>query len=281
MPHYHNHYQREEILKEKISKGYRFPEHEHKLVAFVNLAIAPYDWNQIYNSVRAKERITEKNWLALKGVILAMLVVTKRRNRESVKTTDAYIVDFIELIRSDKQGDPEKFLLNMRFYFARFLFVVGLQVAFGLDWREIVTNTLKLKNKPQPKTYGSLFANKYVRNLLYAYICWKNYRGADEDGYELGVNDVNTLLDEYSKRAHTISREVLQLLFVSLQENLPSYSYATRRQASYAIDNAMDGWQNLQYNFKEFNKKHKQAALRQQQEKEDDYYSKLSEDGIA
>ena len=278
MPHYLNHNQREAVLKQKIDKGYKFPEHEHKLVAFVNLAITPYDWNQIYHSVRDKERITEKNWMALKGVILAMLVATKRRNRESAKTTDAYIVDFIELIRSDRQGDAEKFLLNMRFYFARFQFVVGLQVAFGLDWRDLVTNTLKLKVKPQPKTYGSLLANRYVRNLLYAYICWKNYFGADEDGYRLGVNDANTLLDDYSKRAYTISREVLQLLFVSLQENLPSYSHTTRRQAAYAVDNAIDGWQNLQYNYKEFNKKHKLASIKQQQEKEDDYFSKLSED---
>lgn len=278
MPHYNNQRARDKILAQKEDKGYQFPKHEHKLVAFVNLAITPYDWNQIYTSVRNKERISEKNWMALKGVILAMLVATKRRNRESAKTTDAYIIDFIELIRSDRQGDPEKFLLNMRFYFPRFQFVVGLQVAFGIDWRELVTNTLKLKIKPQPKTYGSLFANKYLRNLLYAYIIWKNYRGADEDGYELGVNDVNTLLDEYSTRAYTISREVLQLLFVSLQESLPSFSYTTRRQASYAIDNAIDGWQNLAYNFKEFNSKHKKAAIKQQQVKEDDYYDKLNDD---
>lgn len=277
MSHYLNIRQRNELLKEKEAKGYEFPKHEHKVVAFVNLAIHPYDWNQIYESVRKRERVSEKNWLCLKGVILALLVLTKRRNHDSMKTVDAYIVDFIELIRSDRQGDPEKFLLNMRFYFPRFQFVIGLQVAFGIDWREFVTNTLELKTKPQPKTYGSLFVNKYLRSLLYAYIIWKNYKQSDEDGFILGTNDVNALLDEYSQRAYAISREVLQRLFVRLQESLPSYSYTIRRQASYAVDNAIDGWQNITYNYNEFNKKHKKATIEKAKEKDDDYSDKIND----
>lgn len=277
MPHYLNIRQRNALLLKQEAKGYKFPENKHRVISFVNLAIAPYDWGQIYESIRKKERVSSANWECVKGVILALLVLTKRKNKDSLKATDAYIVDFIELMRSDKQGDAEKFLLNMRFYMPRFQFVVGLQVAFGLDWRELVTNTLELKQKPQPKTYGSLFVNKYLRSLLYAYIVWKTYVQPGEEGFEAGVNDVNSLLDKYSQRAYAISREVLQRLFVRLQESLPSYSYNVRRQASYAIDNALDGWENLTYNYNEFNKKHKQATIKANEAKENDYYSKLDE----
>lgn len=271
MPHYNNCRAREALLIKKEAKGYVYPEKEHAVLAFVNLSIAPYNWEQIYESVRKKERVSERNWECLKGVILAMLVLTKRRNKSSVHATDAYIIDFIELIRSDRQGDAEKFLLNMRFYFPRFQFVVGLQAAFGLDWRELVTNTLELRNKPQPKTYGSLFVNKYLRSLMYAYIVWKHYLSPDEAGYEAGVNDINTLLDEYAKRAYAISREVLQRLFVRLQESLPSYAYNVRRQASYAIDNGIDGWQNIQYNYNEFSSKQKKNLAQKSKEANDDF----------
>lgn len=277
MPHYLNLPKRNKLLEQKEQKGYEFPKHEHRVIEFVNLSIHPYDWAQVYESIRRHERISARNWECVKGVILALLVLTKRKNRESVRSTDAYIIDFIELMRSDKQGDPEKFLLNMRFYFPRFQFVIGLQVAFGIDWRQLVTNTLELKVKPQPKTYGSLFVNRYLRSLLYAYIVWKNYRLPGDEGYELGVNDTNALLDEYAKRAYAISREVLQRLFVSLQESLPSYAYNARRQGAYAIDNAIDGWQNISYNYNEFNSKQKKATIAHAQQKEDDYYSKLED----
>lgn len=259
------------LLLAKEAKGFVYPKHEHKVIAFVNLAIHPYDWNQVYESIRRKETINDRNWECVKGVILALLVLTKRRNNESLRAVDCYIIDFIELIRSDRQGDPEKFLLNMRFYMPRFLFVVGLQVAFGLDWRELVTTTLNLRAKPQPKTYGSLFVNKYLRTLLYAYICWKNYYQAGDDGYVLGVNDTNALLDEYAKRAYTVSREVLQLLFVRLQEELPSYSRNIRRQSSYAIDNSIDGWQNINKSYNNYSNKHKQAEVKAGDIKQDEY----------
>ena len=277
MAHYLNQTKRQELLEKKESKGFHFPKRDGKVLAFVNLAIAPYDWHQVYSSIRNKERVSVANWEAVKGVILALLVLTKRKNKESGKSVDVYVIDFIELMRSDRQGDAEKFLFNMRFYMPRFQFVVGLQAAFGMDWRSVVCAALEKSNKPQPKTYGALFVNKYLRNLLYAYCVYKEYRQAGDDDYEAGVNDVSTVLDKYSQRAYTISREVLQRLFVYLQENLPSYALNVRRQAAYAIDNAIDGWENITYDFNQFNRKHQKAVKEHQEAKEDDYYRKLNE----
>lgn len=256
MAHYLKDQQRREVLEAKIEKGYEFPKHEHRLIAFVNLAITPYDWSQIYASLRNREKISAKNWEAVKGVILALLVVNKRRNKTSYQATDAYTMDFIEMVRADSSGDPEKFLLNMKKYMYRFQLIVGLQVSFGINWRDFVVKTLELSYKPQTKTFSSLLTNKYVRNLVYAWIVWKNYKQPGEDGYELGTNDCNTLLDKYSSLYHSLPREKLQLLFVGLQETLPSYSYSIRRQAAYAIDNALDGWYTINHSWIEKSGKH-------------------------
>jgi hypothetical protein len=278
LAHYLNHNKRNELLEKKESKGFHFPKRNGKVLTFVNLAIHPYDWHQVYSSIRNKERVSYANWEAVKGVILALLVLTKRKNKESGKAVDSYVIDFIELIRSDRQGDAEKFLLNMRFYMPRFLFIVGLQVSFGIDWRTAVCKALEKPNKPQPKTYGALFVNPYLRSLLYAYVIYKQYKQAGDEDYEAGVNDTSTLLDLYSKKAYAISREVLQRLFVYLQESLPAYSAVVRRQASYAIDNAIDGWDNITYDFQEFNKKHQKAAREKQDLQANDYNRKLNDD---
>lgn len=240
--HYKPHPERQRLLELKERSGYKFPEKENRVLAFVNLAIHPYDFNQVYTSIRKDEVIGLNNWEAIKGVVMAMLVLAKRRSEESYKAVDAYTVDFIELIKSDRQGNASVFLLNMRWYMPRFLFVVGLQVSFGIDWKETVTNVLELKKKPQPTTYGSLFVNRYLRSFLYAYIVFKNYKQPGDEGYELGTNDINTLLDYNAKFAYAISRDVLVRLTTHLQEQLPAYSYEVRRKACYCIDNALDGY---------------------------------------
>lgn len=256
MVHYLNQPQREKLKALKEKDGQVFPKHEHKLIAFINSAIYPYDWTQIYVSLRLGERISFSTLEAVKGVIMAMIVVSKRKNENSYKALDEYFISFIELVRSDRQGDPEKFLLNMRWYFPRFLFIVGLKVSFGIDWKELVVETLDLKKKPEPKTYGSLFLNKYLRSLLYSFIVYKNYREAGDDDYVYGKNDINTLLDFYALKKYAVSREVLQLLLVHLQLLLPSYTYSIRKQSGYAIDNALDGYSQINSPWYENSKKH-------------------------
>jgi hypothetical protein len=238
---YNTQVKRDEILATMEKKGYQFPKHDHKLISFVNLAISPSDWTQVYNSARTAEKIPFATWEAVKGAIMAMLVVSKRKSRESHRSCDAYVLPFIELMRSDMQGDSEKFLLNMRWYMPRFLFIVGLKEAFGIDWREFTFKHLRLKKKCQKKTYGSLLASNYpLRTLLYAYIVYKNYKQPGEVGYEKGVNDTTTLLEKESKHSYCHSYEHLLILFVALQETLPSSSYQIRRDSCYAIDKAIN-----------------------------------------
>lgn len=196
---------------------------------------------------------------ALKGAILGLLVLVKRKHKDAVASVDNYVLDFISFIRNDTKDDPIKFLLSMRAYMLRYMFLKGLQVAFGIDWKPLVTDALELKRAPLLKNYHSLCTNKYVRNLLRVYVIWKNYRDVHDEGYIAGVNDTNSLLDKASVYKTSLVREQLVSLLEALKENLPSWNYSVRKRAAYAIDTSCDGWEIINRQFTEFRYKQTQG----------------------
>jgi len=239
MAHYHNQYERVEILKKNPSIFERTPS---RVLSFINLCIHPYQFETVYESLRTQERISYRTYEALKGSILGLLVLVNRKHKDAYQSVDNYVLDFISFIRNDSKADPIRFLLSMRAYMVRYLFIKGLNVAFGIDWKQLVVDALELKRTPMSTSYHSLCTNIYVRNLLRVYVVWKNYREVHEEDYCEGVNDVNSLLDKAAAHKTSLDREKLVSLLEHLRENLPSWNYSTRRRASYAIDTSADGW---------------------------------------
>jgi len=256
MAHYNNLMKREALVNKMPDIFNRTPS---KVLSFINLCIYPQDFSVLYHSVRTQERLSMPTYEALKGALIGLIVLSKRKHRDTILSVDNYIIDFISFIRNDSVGDPVKFLLSMKAYMLRFMFAKGLQVAFGLDWRKLILESLDLRSAPNPKSYHSLFTNIYIRNLLRVYVIWKNYRDIHEEEYEAGVNDINTLLDKAASHKTSLSREQLVALFETLKENLPSWRYATRKQAAYAIDTCQDGWAIVNRQFSDFRYKQTQG----------------------
>lgn len=252
--HYNNYQARLEIYQKS---PWLFDDAPSKVLAFINLCVYPYKFEVVYNTLRTQPRISANIYDCVKGTITGLLVLTNRQHKESQMSVDNYVIDFITFIRSDKKDDPVRFLLSMRRYMPRFMFFVGLQVAFGIDWRTLVYDLLELQNKPQCKSYHSVFTNRYGRSLLHAYIIWKQYREPHDEDYEAGVNDVLTLLDKFANMKTNIGRESLQLLFEGLQANLPSWNAGVRAKAAWAIDSAQDGLTIINRQFTDF--KYKQV----------------------
>lgn len=237
--HYNNYPKRLLIQEKNPSIFERSPS---RVLSFINLCIYPHTFETVYRSIRSDKRITIKTYDCLKGVIIGLLVLSNRKHKDSYVSVDTYVIDFVNFIKSDTKEDPIRFLLSMRVYMPRYLFLRGLQIAFSIDWRSLVTDALELKIAPRSKSYHSLCTNKYVRNLLRVYVVWKNYRDVHDEGYELGVNDVNTLLDKAAAHKTSLDRVSLVALLESLKESLPSWGYSVRRKAAYAIDTSADGW---------------------------------------
>lgn len=172
---------------------------------------------------------------------MGLIVLVSRKHKDSEIAVDEYIIDFIKFIRSDTVGDPEKFLLSMRRYMFRFMFIVGLRVAFGIDWRDFVSEILELKKKPQINTYHYLFVNVYIRNLLQAYSVWKYYKAPGDEGYVLGVNDLATLAQAQANLKTSLGLEKLTALIEALQQTLPSWNHNIRKQAAWHIDTCHQG----------------------------------------
>lgn len=252
--HYLNQYKREELTKKNPDIFANAPS---RVLAFINLCIYPYKFEMIYQSVKTQERISEKTFDCIKGVITGLLVLVHRKHKDVHVSVDEYVIDFIKFIKSDSVGDPVKFLLSMKAYMLRFMFLRGLQVSFGIDWRQMVTEALELKKAPTSSSFHTIFTNTYVRNLLRVYVVWKNYREQHDPDYEAGVNDLNTLLDNAAKFKTSLEREKLVFLFEYLQANLPSWSYTVRRKASWAIDTAQDGYAMINRQFTDY--KYKQV----------------------
>ena len=249
MAHYNNQLAREQLVKKNPGIFERSPS---RVLSFINLCIYPQQFEVIYKSIRSQERITMRAFEALKGVVLGLLVLSKRKHKDAVASVDNYVVDFVSFIRNDTVNDPIKFLLSMRAYMVRYLFLKGLAVAFGLDWRTLVVDALELKSTPNPNNYHSLCTNLYVRNLLRVYVVWKNYRETYDEGYEAGVNDANTLLDKAAAYKTALSRDKLVSLFEVLKENLPSWNYSARRKAAYCIDTSSDAWSMVNKQFTDY-----------------------------
>lgn len=251
--HYNRHERRRKIIDQSPTM---FDKKEGRMLAFVNVSIHPYKFEVIYDNIRNKGELAMYQYTSLKGVLLSLLTQVKRNHASSLVSIDSYIIDFIELIKASKDDDPNKFLMSMKRYMPRFLFIVGLRTAFGLDWKDLVTEALYLKQKPEPNTLHGLFCNHYLRNLLFAYCIWKQYREPFDEEYEQGKNDLLTLLDSYSKLKTALGRDELEALFFCLQKSLPSYNLNVRRRARYMIDTAQDAFhlQFLQFNDPMFKK---------------------------
>lgn len=251
--HYNRHKKRRDIINKNPDM---MTKREGRMLAFVNATIYPYKFEIIYDNIRNRGELAMCEYTSLKGVLLSLLTQVKRNHKSSLISIDSYIIDFIELIKVSNDTDPNKFLMSMKRYMPRFLFIIGLRVAFGLDWKDIVTDALYLKQKPEPTTVHGLFCNHYLRNLLFAYCIWKQYRETFDEEYELGKNDLLTLLNSYSTLKTSLGRDELEALFYYLQKALPSYSLDARRRAWYMIDTAQDAFhlQFLQFNDPMFKK---------------------------
>jgi len=236
---YNNEPARRKLLAET---PWLFDDCESKVLSFINLCIYPQKFELLYNTLRNQPRISANDYESVKGAITGMLVMNNRQHRESMLSVDNYVIDFIKFIRSDPKDDPVRFLLSMRRYFPRFLFAIGINVAFGLDWKTVVTDCLDLSQKPNPGTYHGVLCHRYLRNLLYAYIIWKTYREPHDPDYKLGENDLLTLFDKYTKLKTCLGRETLQSLYTYLSESLPSWNVGVRQKAAWAIDSAQDGY---------------------------------------
>lgn len=238
--HYNNLIKRQEILEKYPGT---FANNCKGILPFVNLCIFPYDFATIYHRIQQREQIQYNDYEALKGAITALLVLIKRKNKNNNAAVDIFVVDFVSYIRSDtKTKDPLKFLMSMNRYLPRYLCVSGLKYSFGLDWRELVESTLDLNRSLSYSSYHSLFTNLYIRSLMMTFVAWKNFRYSHEDGYEYGVNDIDTLLDKAAAYKKSIKRDRIELLFERLIKELPSWNVDVRRKVGWCIDTMQDGW---------------------------------------
>jgi hypothetical protein len=237
--HYNNYYAREQLLAHQ--PGY-YDNAMSKVLAFVNLCIYPHKFESVYQTIHDRVKIPAITYDCLKGAIMGLLVMGKRCNTESHHSVDEYVIDFIDFIRQDKRPDPVRFLLSMRMYLPRYLFVKGLKVAFGLDWKVLVADALDLQKLPKCTTYHGLCSNLYVRNLLRAYVVYKFFREPHEEGYKKGENDIVTLTKTACSHKTSFELERMQALVDILLTSLPSWCYNVRRQAAYAIDTSQDGF---------------------------------------
>jgi len=235
--HFNNKIIRDELLK----KNPHLADSKHKVLAFINLCIYPIRFEQVYSHIRQTNLIANSSYDALKGAIVGLLVLVKRKGRFAQTIAEEAALDFIDFIRMDKKPDAEKFLLNLRNYMPRYLFAKGLQVAFNVDWKEIVFDGLELNKLPKSKTYHSMFTNRYLRDLLQCYIVFKKFRDVYDEDYKLGENDLPTLLAQHQQKS-SLSEGQFQALFNTLLKSLPSWNLSTRKKAAMAIDNFLDGY---------------------------------------
>jgi hypothetical protein len=235
--HYNNKIIRDEIIR----KNPHLLDTKHKVLCFINLCIYPIRFEQVYFHIRSTNLIATSNYDALKGAIVGLLILAKRKGRFAQTIAEEAALDFIDFIRMDKKPDAEKFLLNFRNYLPRYLFAKGLQIAFNVDWREVVFDGLELRKMPKHSTYHGMFSNKYLRDLLQCYIVYKKFRDVHDDDYKVGENDLPTLLAQYQQKS-SLSEGQFQALFNTLMKSLPSWNLSTRKKAAMAIDNFLDGY---------------------------------------
>lgn len=240
--HYRNSEERERLLKD--NPGLFTDKKEGRVLQFINLCIHPYDFRIIFRTLRTEARVSLKTYNALKGTIAGMLVLTNRKNAHSFYSIEQYVLDFIDFIRKYPRDNAEGFLLAMKMYMPRYLCLRGLEASFGIDWRQLVTDALELKNMPNPKSFHSLFTGYYPAFVLRAYLVWKQYKEPTDEGYKEGVNDLLTLLEKHRKfktEARQMPFERFSMLFTALKESLPSWNASVRVKAAFAIDTAQDG----------------------------------------
>jgi hypothetical protein len=236
--HYNSKTVRDELLK-KMPNAFDFQK--HKVLSFINLCIYPIRWEHVYDRIRNQPTITQTTYDGLKGAIAGMLVLCKRKNRFFNNIVDETVVDWCTYIRMDKKPEPERFLLNWCHYMNKYLFAKGLQVAFNIDWRIIVFDALDLQKMPKPKTYNSLFSNKYLKELIKCFVVYKRFREKQDEDYEEGKNDLLTLYNQQKDKS-ILKPEQFDNLYDTLVKSLPSWNTSVRKKASFAIEHFLDGY---------------------------------------
>ncbi len=237
--HYNNLYQREKLkLFDNVAEDKRA-----NLITFVNAAIHPYDFTTIYDRLHEpckQNKMLPEHYAALKGVLMALLVKKKRKSAWSFHAVDYYIIDFIKLIKLSNL-DAERFLLNMAFYLYRFLFAEGIRVSFGYNYLDIVEAALPGEKRPEPRSFHYTLNNQWLRTATAAYSVFKHFRQTHDEGFEKGINDLDTMLATHNYK-HALGIDAVEKVFYKLMEKLPSASLPQRKKACFAIDNCQDGW---------------------------------------
>lgn len=237
--HYNNQVKRDML---EARDPHIFTNSKSRVFTFINLCIHPLTFDALYAKIRSGAPLTSREYGAVKGVLMGLIVLVNRKHSKSYISVDAYTPDFIDFIRTDRTNDPVRFLLSMKVYMYRFMLIVGLRVAFGIDWKKFVTDVLDLPREPRCRTYHALLTHTLVRNLCKVYAIWKNYRNPAEEGYVAGENDIGTLIDKCAESKKSLPSSDLYLLFWALNSELPSSSLTYRKRAAYAIDTAQEGF---------------------------------------
>jgi len=226
--------ERARILQEFREREGRdmFEGESKRFCVWVNLCLHPYTWEQTYACLRVPGRVRYRAWENLGGAIMALFININRFTPFTAQMVGECQPDFVEYIRSDKIGDPWKFLLSMRRYMPRYIAIKSLSKA-GIHWQDLAVECMGAKHKSQPTTYHSLFTNKYVRSTIKALVVFRQYRSIGDEDYSLGTNDLPALVRRESASPKCVGEPELTAVVERLQESLPSWSVSARSRACF------------------------------------------------
>lgn len=232
--HYNGQKDRERLMAEFERREGRgmFEGTTKNFCVWVNLCLAPYTWEQTYEGIRRGGRIDYKHWECLGGAIMALFVNINRFTTFTKEMVGECQPDFVEYIRADKKSDPWRFLLSMRRYMPRYITLKAL-AKVGFDWRSVACERMGARTLSRSTTYHSLFTNLYVRSIIKAMVVFRNYRTPGDPDYELGTNDLPTLVKKESASNKCVSYERLLPVVELLQESLPSWSTSARARVCF------------------------------------------------
>jgi hypothetical protein len=202
------------------------------LCVWINLCLFPYTWEQTYASLRKPGRISYRAWENLGGAVMALFVNINRFTPYTPEMVAEVLPDFVEYVRSDRTGDPWKFILSMRRYLPRYIVIKAL-ARVGFNWREVACERMGAKVPSRSTSFHSLFTNLYVRSIVKAMVVFRLYRTPGDPDYLVGTNDVATLVAKESASNKCVSFDKLLATVELLQETLPSWSASARARACF------------------------------------------------
>jgi hypothetical protein len=226
--------ERDRILHHELARGYdRFADMP-RYCAYINLCIAPYNWEDVYTAIKSRASISLINWDCLNGVIMALLVSLHKKTEHTLPMIPEMSTDFVDYIRMDKGNSPWRFLLSMKRYLPRY-FVMRSLAAVGIHWRDVAYDLMGARNKPAYTSYHSLFTNLHVRTLVKATSVFKHMRHTGDPDYQAGVNDKHSLLLKESSSTKCHKYEYLENVVDLYISCLPSWNPAIRAKVCYCI----------------------------------------------